>query len=55
MLGLARHSETLETLVVYKASYQPEGENLWVRPLAMFREKVLHQGREVWRFERLDG
>ena len=36
VLGIARHSETLEALVVYKALYQTEGENLWVRPIKMF-------------------
>lgn len=28
VLGVAKHSETLENMVVYKATYQPEGENL---------------------------
>ena len=39
VIGVARHSETLEELVVYKALYQKEGENLWVRTLKMFTEK----------------
>jgi len=34
VLGLARHSETLEPLVVYQALYGARG--LWVRPAAMF-------------------
>lgn len=51
--GLARHSETLEKLVVYKASYQQEGENLWVRPLSMFNETVLLEGQKVKRFTKL--
>ncbi len=38
VLGLARHSETLETLVVYEQLYGPGG--LWVRPAAMFTEMV---------------
>jgi len=50
VIGVARHSETLEELVVYKATYQPEGENLWVRPLAMFNETVLVDGKETPRF-----
>jgi cyclomaltodextrinase len=51
VVGTARHSETLEELVVYKALYQPEGENLWVRPLDMFREEVEINGKKVKRFE----
>lgn len=50
VLGVARHSETLEELVVYKALYQPEGENLWVRPLKMFTETITIDGKEVPRF-----
>ncbi len=38
VLGLARHSETEEVLVVYQALYGDHG--LWVRPLAMFIETV---------------
>jgi hypothetical protein len=48
--GVAKHSETEEELVVYKALYQPEGENLWVRPLAMFTENVLVNGATQPRF-----
>ena len=50
VIGIARHSETLEELVVYKALYQPEGENLWVRPLKMFTETITIEGKEVPRF-----
>ena len=52
VVGLARHSETLEELVVYKALYKgnfPEG-SLWVRPLKMFQEKVVLSGKEIPRF-----
>ncbi len=38
VLGVARHSETGEALVVYQALYGERG--LWVRPAAMFVEKV---------------
>ena len=48
--GIARHSETLEDMVVYKALYQSEGENLWVRPAQMFGEKVEVDGMSVMRF-----
>ena len=53
VIGIASHSETLEELVVYKATYQLEGENLWVRPLSMFLETVIVDGKEVQRFLKL--
>ncbi len=49
VLGVARHSETEEELVVYRQDY---GEReLWVRPLAMFLETVELDGQRVNRFE----
>jgi len=48
VLGLARHSETLEPLVVYQALYGEGG--LWVRPAAMFGENVEAAGQRVPRF-----
>ena len=48
VLGLARHSETLEPLVVYQALYGERG--LWVRPQPMFVEPVTHEGNNVARF-----
>lgn len=51
VIGLARHSETLEALVVYEALYGERG--LWVRPAAMFLETVETAGRYVRRFERV--
>lgn len=53
VIGVARHSETQEELVVYKAGYQKEGENLWVRPLKMFEESLLIDGRLTKRFSKL--
>ena len=53
VVGIAKHSETSEEMVVYKATYQPEGENLWVRPLAMFMETIVVEGIELKRFEKL--
>jgi hypothetical protein len=51
VIGIARHSETLEELVVYRALYQVDGENLWVRPLKMFLEEVEIEGKKMPRFE----
>ena len=54
VIGLARHSETLEELVVYRALYHsPEfGDNaIWTRPKAMFLETVAVNGKEIPRFE----
>ena len=48
VLGTARHSETLEPLVVYQALYGEHG--LWVRPAAMFAESVTVDGACVPRF-----
>ena len=48
VIGVARHSETLEELVVYRALYGQGG--LWVRPLAMFTESVEVDGNAVPRF-----
>lgn len=51
VIGIAKQSETLEKLVVYKALYQTEGENLWVRPLEMFLEEIEIQGKKIKRFQ----
>jgi hypothetical protein len=53
VLGIARHSETLEELVVYKAAYQQESDNLWVRPLKMFCETVELNGTKLNRFTKV--
>ena len=51
VIGVAKHSETLEPMVVYKALYG-DGE-LWVRPYAMFFETVDVNGTEVPRFKKI--
>lgn len=51
VIGVARHSETEEELVVYRKEYDDHG--LWVRPRKMFEETVLVDGRSVPRFEYL--
>jgi len=53
VIGIATHSETLEKLVVYKALYQMEGENIWVRPLKMFLENVIVDEKKTPRFKYL--
>jgi hypothetical protein len=49
VLGVARHSETEEEYVVYRARYGDGG--LWVRPTAMFLETVLVDGHPRPRFQ----
>jgi len=49
VLGVAKHSETLEDLVVYK---NEEGD-FWARPLKMFLEEVEFKGEKVPRFKYL--
>jgi len=54
VIGVARHSETLEELVVYRALYDSKefGKNaLWVRPKKMFFESVIVDGKKVSRFK----
>ena len=48
VIGVARHSETDERVVVYRSLYNDSG--LWVRPLAMFVEEVEVNGQRVPRF-----
>ena len=49
VLHTATHSETEETLVVYRCLYGEYG--VWVRPLSMFAETVTVDGKEIPRFE----
>lgn len=49
VLGVAKHSESLEEFVVYRALYAERG--LWVRPLHMFTEMIEREGELVRRFE----
>ena len=48
LLFVARHSETLEPMVVYQALYGEGG--YWARPASMWSERVVHEGREQARF-----
>ena len=51
VIGVARHSETDEQMVVYRALYGDMG--LWVRPAKMWNEMVEVDGKEVRRFTRI--
>jgi len=51
VIGVARHSETLEPLVLYRPLYNASG--LWVRPHAMFFGSLDVDGVAVARFERI--
>ena len=42
LIGIARHSETMEPMVVYRALYGEQG--LWVRPASMWTETVERDG-----------
>ena len=53
VLMTARHSETEEWMVVYKALYGDKG--MWVRPYEMFVEKVEVNGVTMPRFEKIEG
>ena len=48
VIGVARHSETLAPMVVYRPLYNASG--LWVRPHAMFFERAVFDGRMQPRF-----
>ncbi len=48
VLFIAKHSETLEPMVVYRALYGEGG--IWVRPLSMWNETVVRDGKEEKRF-----
>ena len=49
VIDIARHSETLEQVVVYRALYGDKG--LWIRPLDMFEETIERDGKTFKRFQ----
>ena len=51
VIAVARHSETEEPMVVYRALYGEGG--IWVRPAAMWNELIEREGKKFRRFERI--
>jgi hypothetical protein len=51
VLGMARHSETEEDMVLYRSKATG---GCWVRPASMWNEVVEHEGKSVRRFEKID-
>lgn len=51
VIGLAKHSETLELMVLYRPLYGEGG--LWVRPVAMWNEEISRDGKTFKRFEKI--
>ena len=49
VIGVAKHSESLEEMVVYRALYG--SSDLWVRPVSMWNETVERDGKTFKRFE----
>lgn len=52
VIAIAKHSETLQDMVVYKCLYGDYG--IWVRPLSMFEESITRDGKTFKRFEYID-
>lgn len=51
LLAVGKHSETLEDLVIYMPLYVSDKTQAWVRPLKMFLEEVVVEGKKQLRFE----
>lgn len=51
VLGVVKHSETLEDMVLYEPLYEDSSAKLWVRPINMFLEEVEVDGKKIKRFE----
>lgn len=48
VIGIAKHSETLEEMVIYRALYGDGG--YWVRPADMWNEEIVRDGKTYKRF-----
>lgn len=53
VIAVARHSETTEPMVVYRALYGEGG--IWVRPARMWNEEITREGKTFRRFEKISG
>jgi hypothetical protein len=53
VVGIVKHSETLEVMVLYISLYDNDTSQMWVRPAAMFEEEVEVDGKKVPRFKYL--
>ncbi|MGE5472687.1 MAG: DUF1653 domain-containing protein [Ignavibacteriales bacterium] len=54
VIGVAKHSETLEDYVVYMSLHECRTGGIgsfWIRPRSMFEEVINHEGKDVFRFE----
>jgi len=54
VLGIAKHSETKEDLVVYVTLYENNMASMWVRPLTMFTQTIVIDGKSVPRFKKIN-
>lgn len=52
VMYIAKHSETLEEMVVYRALYGEHG--VWVRPASMWDETITRDGKTFKRFEKIE-
>ena len=50
VIALAKHSETLEDMVVYRTLYDNPVSDCWARPISMWSQTVQFGGRPVQRF-----
>jgi hypothetical protein len=53
VLAVGRHTETAEDVVIYQPLYESDVA-YWVRPYAMFIERVVVDGKDVPRFKKVD-